>query len=56
METPSALFTYQFALLLGSIATGPPSPPRICGHGPIGGVVLSFTPAVPFTPSPAIMV
>ena len=37
------------------MATGPPSPPRISGQSAVGPVVL-FTPAVPFAPSPAIIV
>ena len=39
---------------MGSMATGPPKPLRICGQSVVA--VVLFTPAVPFTPNPAIMV
>jgi len=55
MDTPAPLFAYQLFLLVGSMATGPPSPPRICGQSVVGPVVL-FTPAVPLAPNPVIMV
>ncbi len=55
IETPASLLTYQLELFAGSIATGPPSPPRICGQSEVGPVAL-FTPAVPFTPKPVIIV
>ena len=55
METPSWLFTYQFEVVLGSMATGPPSPPRICCQSVVVPVTL-FTPAVPIAPNPAIIV
>ena len=55
IETPAPLFTYHFAGLAGSTATGPPSPPSISGQFVVGPVVL-FTPAVPLAPRPTIMV
>ena len=50
IETPALLFTYQ--LPAWSIATGPPWPLKISGHSATAPLVL-FTPAAPFTPSPA---
>jgi hypothetical protein len=49
------LFAYQFIVVTGSIATGPPSPPRISGQSVVVPVAL-LTPAVPIAHSPAIMV
>src|SRR5579864_4298408 len=55
METPAPLLIYQFDGLVGSMATGPPSPLRISGQTAVGPLVF-LTPAVPLAPSPSIMV
>src|SRR5208283_5548851 len=56
MATPASSFTYQLSVFVGSMATGPPKPERICGHGEFGlnAAAVSLIPANPFTPSPAI--
>ena len=53
IPTPAVLFTNQlFSALVGSIATGPPSPVSTWFHAT--GLAPPFTtPAVPFAPSPA---